>query len=234
MDTLAPEHLAALAIIALVGTAATIEARRRPGPWVVTFSKLLAVAILAAYLLENAAAIEQGIWSSRRFLPLHLTDVVTIVAVIALWTARPLLFELTYFWGLSASLQATLTPDLGQGFPDVFYFAYFVTHGGAVVAAVFLAGGRRMVARTGAVLRVFGWTIVVAAAAAIGNVVTGGNYMWLREKPDSASLLDLMGPWPLYILSGAVVALVYFYVLDTPFRRRRKMEARGRVAPATG
>ena len=51
--------------------------------------------------------------------------------------------ELLYFWGLTASLQATLTPDLGQNFPSVYYFTYFAYHVGAIAAALLLVFGRR-------------------------------------------------------------------------------------------
>ena len=91
-----------------------------------------------------------------------------------------------------------------------------------MVAAVLLVIGRRITPRDGAVGRAFGATLVVAAAAGTANVLTGGNYMWLREKPDSASLLDVMGPWPWYILTAAVLALVLFTLLDMPFRTARR------------
>ena len=156
-------------------------------------------------------------------LPLHLTDVVTVVAAAALWSRRPLLFELTYFWGLTASLQAVLTPALGagEGFPSFLYLNYFVTHSGVVLAAVYLAFGIGLTPRAGAVPRVFGATVAWACVAAVGNLLTGGNYMFLRHKPETASLLDYVGPWPWYIPAVAILALVLFEVLDLPFRRRR-------------
>lgn len=60
-----------------------------------------------------------------------------------------------------------------------------------------------------------------AAVAATGNALTSGNYMFLRERRETASLLDYMGPWPWYIFGAALVALALLALLDLPFRRRR-------------
>jgi hypothetical integral membrane protein (TIGR02206 family) len=221
MDQFAGEHVAALAAMATVATLSIWAARARPGAWMVVFARTLAGLMLAAYLAENIAIVARGTWSLERSLPLQLTDAVTIVAVLALWSPRPLLFELAYFWGLTASLQAVLTPDLDSAFPSLFFFTYFTTHCGAVVAAVFLAFGCRLAPRRGAVRRVFVATAAFAVVAGVGDLLTGGNYMFLRHKPETASLLDLMGPWPWYILTGALLAIAMFAALDAPFRGRR-------------
>lgn len=187
----------------------------------------LAVLIGVTYLVEHAAFVVRGSWSLDDNLPLHLTDVVTIVSVLALWTGRPRLVELTYFWALTASLQALLTPNLTENTAPIFVVTFFVTHGGAIVAAILLVFGRRIVPPAGAVRRVFGATLVVAAAAAVGNLITGGNYMFLREKPSTASLLDVMGPWPVYIVVAALLALALFALLDLPLRAGRRRAAGG-------
>ena len=58
------------------------------------------------------------------------------------------------------------------------------------------------------------------------NFLTGGNYMFLARKPETASLLDVLGPYPWYLLSLEAVALLLFLVLYLPFaisdRVRRK------------
>jgi hypothetical protein len=36
-----------------------------------------------------------------------------------------------------------LTPDVGQSFPDLLFFTYFVTHSGALAAACLLVFGSR-------------------------------------------------------------------------------------------
>ena len=223
MELLAGEHIGAVVVTAGAAAVAVPAARR----WPVPVSRGLAVLIGVTYLGEHAWFIARGTWSADFNLPLHLTDVVTIVSVLALWTVRPLLVELTWFWGLTASLQAVLTPDLGGAeFPELLWWTFFITHSGAVVAALVLVVGRGIVPRPGAVWRAFGATVAVAAAAAVANLLTGGNYMWLREKPDEGSLLDFMGPWPWYILSAAVLGLVLFSLLAA-------LAARVRPGPRT-
>jgi hypothetical integral membrane protein (TIGR02206 family) len=219
VEQLSGEHIAALIVIAAAAALALVPAHRPHATWLVPLSRVFALLILAAYLAEQGASVLRGTWTVERNLPLHLTDAVTLVAVAALWSWGPLLVELTYFWGLSASLQAVLTPDLDQAFPSIFYFTYFTTHSGAVVAAILLVFGLGMAPRRGAVGRVYLATAAFAALAGAGDLLTGGNYMFLREKPGRASLLDLMGPWPWYTASAALLALALYVLLDLPFRR---------------
>ena len=112
--------------------------------------------------------------------------------------------------------------DGDDRFPSFIYWHYFVTHSGVVVAATFLAFGLGLSARRRAVRRVFLATVAWAGVAAAGNLVTGGNYMFLRDPPETASLLDYLGPWPWYLFSAAMLALGLFALLDLPFRRRRQ------------
>jgi len=176
--------------------------------------RALAVLIAAGFVTEQIVYAARGIWSAEVNLPLQLSDAVTFVSVAAL--LRPdkrLLVELTYFWGLSASLQAVITPDLNESFPDVLWFTYYATHGGAIAAACLLVFIERRYPRRGAVWRVYGITIAFAACAALGTIVTGGNYMFLRRKPVHGSLLDVMGPWPLYIVVAAAFGLLLLLAL---------------------
>ncbi len=188
-------------------------ARNHPGRWLEVFSRLLALAILAGWVGEYIADGVEGTWSAQSGLPLQLTDAVSATAIVALFTRRALLVELTYFWALTASLQATLTPDLGQSFPSIYYFTYFTYHVGAVVAACLLVFGCRLYPRRLAAWRAFAATLGFAAIAGIGDVITGGNYMYLRSKPAHSSLLNVLGPWPWYIVSAAAVGLAMLLVL---------------------
>jgi len=208
------EHIAALVATAVVAALLVVGARRLADAWAVPIGRGLAVVILGGFVCEQLTYLLRGQWTAAVNLPLQLTDAVTLASVAALW--RPgslLLVELVYFWALSASLQAVLTPDLGQSFPDLLFFTYFVTHSGAIAAACLLVFGTRRTPRPGAVLRAYAMTVVFGALAAVGTVLTGGNYMFLRRKPAHGSLLDFMGPWPLYILVAATLGLAMFVAL---------------------
>jgi hypothetical integral membrane protein (TIGR02206 family) len=206
-------HLAALGVLAL-GTALAVWApRRHPGRWTVPVARALALVIFAGWAGEYLADVVLGTWTIRYDLPLQLTDAISVTAILALWTRRTLPVELLYFWALTASLQATLTPDLSWTFPSVYYFTYFVYHVGAIVGGCFLVLGCRLYPRPGAVRRVYAATFAFTAIAALGDILTGGNYMFLREKPEYSSLLDVMGPWPWYIASTAALALALLFAV---------------------
>jgi hypothetical integral membrane protein (TIGR02206 family) len=234
MQHFSAEHVAALVATVVAAVLLVALARDRDDRRAARAGRALAILIAAAYASEHLTYAIRGAWTVRVNLPLHLTDAVTLLTVAALWRPSPILVELLYFWAFSATLQAVLTPDLAQSFPDALYFTYFVTHSGAIAAACLLVLGCRRIPRPGAVWRAYAVTVAFACLAAIGTVLTGGNYMFLRRKPASGSLLDVMGPWPLYILGGAALGLAIFLVLEAVARALRSRErsvAMGEHAP---
>jgi hypothetical integral membrane protein (TIGR02206 family) len=147
-------------------------------------------------------------------LPLQLCDVAVWAAVLACLTLRPLIVEAAYFGGLAGAGMAVLTPDLLFAWPSYPAVYFFLAHGGVIVAAAVLVFGGIAPPRPGAVWRAFGMLLAYAAAIGVFNAAAGTNYMYLCRKPANASLLDALGPWPLYLFTGAAVALALFWLLS--------------------
>ena len=232
MRQFSDQHLAALTVM-VVGIAGCVTAARRSDEQARrAIAYTLAALILLGWIGEYVDDAVLGQWSTTYTLPLQLTDAVSAVAVLALLTRRQFLVELTYFWACTASLQAALTPDLGHGFPNVLYFTYFLYHVGAIIAAAFLVFGCRQWPRPTAVWRVFAATLAWTAIAGLADVVTGGNYMYLRAKPVHNSLLSVMGPWPWYIVAGIGVGLAMLLLVAAITQVIRR-EPVSRILPAT-
>jgi len=162
-------------------------------------------------------------------LPFQLCDAAIFICAFALWTRKQLLIEVAYFWGLAGTIQGLITPDLPAHFPSFLFIQYNLAHGGVVAAALFLVVGLNHWPRPRAVLYVFGVTVAYAAFVGFLDAVTGADYLYLRAKPSSHTLLDVMGPWPWYIVTASGLAVAIFFCLDLPFAIRR-----GRPAPAHG
>jgi hypothetical integral membrane protein (TIGR02206 family) len=221
---LALEHVAALVVIAVAIAVLAVAARRRPGAWIKVLALILVVDEVSWWVYLAAGGGEPG--QREQPLPLQICDVAIFLAAGALWTRNRLLVELTYFWGLAGTLQALLTPDLPQHFPSYPYFQYYIAHGGVVAAAILLVAGLRLHPRPRAVLTVAGLTIAYAVFVGLVDAITSADYMYLRTKPPSPTLLDAFGPWPVYVLVAAVIGIALFVVLDAPFRASRKAESR--------
>jgi hypothetical integral membrane protein (TIGR02206 family) len=215
-ELIAPEHVAALVAIAVAIVALVVAARLSPGPWLNVLAIILVVDEVSWWIYLLAG----GVPGSRlaQSLPLQLCDVAVFIAAAALWTRNQTLVEVTYFWGLAGTVQALITPDLPQHFPSYPYWQYYIAHGGVVAAALLLVAGMRLYPRPWAAARVAALTFGYAAAVGLVDALTMSNYLYLRSKPPSATLLDLLGPWPVYIASGALIAVALFAILDSPFR----------------
>jgi hypothetical integral membrane protein (TIGR02206 family) len=224
-------HAAVLAAAAVGAVGLTLLVRRRPriAP-IVRLGLILALAgFTTAYLRAVAGEGRISVWD---VVPLHLCDFLILVAAFALATLEPTACELLYFWGGTGALLATLTPDLREGWPDWRFVVYFGLHVIVVVAAAVVVFGLGRHPRPGAAARVLLLTNAYAAVVGVVDGLWGMNFLYLREKPWVPTLLDWLGPWPVYILAVEALALLLFLLLALPFdpalrlrlRRRRRVD----------
>jgi hypothetical integral membrane protein (TIGR02206 family) len=126
-------------------------------------------------------------------------------------------FEVAYFWAITGSVIALLTPDLRFGFPDPRFVSFFFGHSLAVLAVLYAILGYGFRPR----LRSVGLAMVVTASYTLLvagiNLVLDTNYLFLRAKPQGASIMDYFGPWPIYIAGNVVLTIALFILAYLPF-----------------
>jgi len=218
------EHLVTVGVIAACVAALVVAARLHAGPWTVAACRALAVLIVVNECGWWVWLGLQHTWSAGYALPLQLCDVVAFVAAAALWFRRQALVEVTYFWGLAGTANGLISPDVPAHFPHYLFLQYFIAHGTIVAAALLLVVGLRITPRKGAVLRVWALALGLAVVDAGANLLTGGNYMYLRQPPGAPTLLNLMGPWPWYIVVSMLLAAAIFAALNLPFYLGRRRQ----------
>jgi hypothetical integral membrane protein (TIGR02206 family) len=186
------------------------------------------------WTLGSALAANEIVWWIYRYskegvhignLPLQLCDVAVWFAVLACFIDAQVILELAWFPGLAGATMALLTPNLispWTTYPTVYFF---LAHGGIVVCvtAVVLGGNRKF--PSSAIWQSLGLLLIYATLVGTFDLISGADYMFLLRKPDAVSALDAMGPWPWYLLSGALVALALFWLLWLPVRLRPCSEA---------
>jgi hypothetical integral membrane protein (TIGR02206 family) len=162
-----------------------------------------------------------GQWTLQTMLPLHLCSVLVWVSAYMLITGNDLIYEFSYFLGIAGATQALLTPDAGiYGFPHFRFLQSITSHGSIVTAAIYMTAveGYRPYWRS--LLRVAVLGNIYMGVIGLVNWVLGSNYLFIAHKPETASLIDVLGSWPWYILSLEALAAVLCLLLYLPFAIR--------------
>ena len=213
-----PSHWAAIAVFA-IGSVLLVWIGRRQSPSQARILGrilgALTATIFGMVLVYSLIPPDIG-----RSVPLNLTDLATGAAAYALWSQRHWAFALTYYWGLVLSTQALISPVLtGPDFPDYRFLGFWSIHLLVVWAAIYLTWGRRIRPGWRSYRIAVTVTAIWAAAAFTFNRVAGANYGFLNGKPRTPSLLDVLGPWPVYLLTAATLIFTVWALMTWPWVR---------------
>ncbi len=218
-----PSHLVVLAIFAIGAALLVWIGRRQSESQARLLGRVLAVLILAAFSVALVYKLIRPTMDGS--VPLQLCDVAELTAAYALWSQRQWAFVLAYYWGLVLSSQALITPDIGTpeegapDFPSHLFITFFTLHVLVVWAAIYLTWGRRMRPTWRSYRFAIITTLVWAAITFTFNSITGTDYGYLNRKPPVASLLDVLGPWPVYLLTEVAIVLIVWALMTWPWQR---------------
>jgi hypothetical integral membrane protein (TIGR02206 family) len=221
-----PSHLVVLTIFVVGAVLLVVIGRRQTEAQARIFGRVFAVLIVAAFVAALVYKLVRPHLDTS--VPLQLCDIAELTAAYALWSQRHWAFVLAYYWGLLLSSQALITPDVGTveegapDFPNHLFVTFFVLHVLVVWAAIYLTFGRRMRPQW----RDYRFAIIVTLVWVVFtftfNAITGTNYGYLNRKPPTASLLDVLGPWPVYLLVEIAIVLIVWALMTWPWERTRK------------
>ena len=224
-----PEHWLLLAVFAVGVVALPVWGRAHRGtPAELVFRRTFAIVLGAAFVgMQVYYQLEPGPFHLGSALPLELCDLAEVAAVVALLTRNEVATAYTYYVALTLSVQGILTPALTQPFPTVRFLGFWTLHLLVVWAAAYLTWGlgfRPTWRLYGIVCALtLGWAVVAYGL----NVALGTNYGYLNHKPASASLFDLLGPWPWYVAETVlIVAAGWALVLTLPWELLRARRSR--------
>lgn len=212
-----PPHWGVLVVFA-VGAAVLVLVGRSPRGRAAArrISRALAITIFLLFLAILAYAIAPP--RADHWVPLHLSDLVSLASAYALWSHRRWAFALTYYWGLVLSTQALVSPVLtGPDFPHYGFLAFWGIHLLVVWAAIYLTWGLGMRPDWRSYRMTVAATVAWVAVAMVFNRIAGTNYGFLNAKPETPSLLDVLGPWPWYLVPVFALVLGVWALMTWPW-----------------
>lgn len=182
-------------------------------------TRMIAIVITVTFLVARVGhsliLAQEHPWTT--LLPFHLCDIAMFAVIIALLKGSRLSFDIAFFFGLAATLQGVITPNIPFDYPHPRFFTYFVWHCGIVVCDLYLVFGLKNRPTVRTLWKCYAWLHVYALAAGAINFLLSVNYGYLRYKPVGGSVMDHFGEWPFYILGLSLFALVSFWIFYLPF-----------------
>lgn len=211
-------HLASLAIFLAIVTF-LIWGWRNPAEESKRNARLLMIGIfLVIEVSWHGWNVLNGAWNIQQHLPLHACSLSAWASIYVLMTRNYRVYEIVFFIGIAGASQTMLTPDAGiYGLPHFRAVQSLAAHGMIIIAMVYMTAIEGYRPTWASIGRAMLFANVYMVFVTIINHLIGSNYMYTLGKPSSASILDMMGPWPWYLVNAEFLALSLFSLFYLPF-----------------
>lgn len=126
------------------------------------------------------------------------------------------LFDICYFWLLSGSIFALITPTvISYTGPTRFrYYQFWAEHLFGYVAVFYMIFVHKMRPTVKSGIRAYIWLVVLAVIAYCANQILGpgANYLFMAKPEDTPSILDILPPifWLRILIMAAAVTALFF------------------------
>lgn len=212
------EHILPILCFVLIAIYIIATAKRKWKPktqWFVLH--IMACLISLTVIVFHLYKMSLGNYSVTTDLPLYLCSLLGLLIPVFTYYRKYWMYEILLFWIIGGTLQAVLTPDIPLGFPSFDYCRYWMVHLGLLTVIFYATLVFNFRPKLKSVFKSFFALQVYVLIMVVINSLLNANYFYLNEKPESASLLDYFGVWPVYIIVVQVIVIPVFLMIYGPF-----------------
>jgi hypothetical integral membrane protein (TIGR02206 family) len=181
-----------------------------------------AVSLIIIDITYHLWMIVSGNWNVSNSLPLEMCSISLVLTVLLLLTRKKIIYEVLLFTALIGASQAIITPSLNYDFPHFRFFHFFYTHMMITWVTLYFTWAKGYRPTIWSVVKLMVFLNILMPIILLINKLVDGNYMFLSNKPDRSSLLDVLGPYPWYILSMEGLAITLSLIVWLVFREKDK------------
>ncbi len=147
-------------------------------------------------------------------LPITVCGWCVVFSSYMILTKNQWMFDICYFWLLSGTIFALITPTvITYTGPTRFrYYQFWLEHTLGYVAVFYMIFVHGMRPNKKSVIRALFWLIVLAVIAYVANTIIGpgANYLYMARPESTPSILDILPPnfaLRVGIMAGAMILL---------------------------
>ncbi|NVK53771.1 MAG: TIGR02206 family membrane protein [Flavobacteriaceae bacterium] len=214
------QHLLLILILITFGVILIKWAKKQPERTQIITGNIFTITISSFIIVGTGLKMYAGDFDYQKNLPLHLCSFLALTIPIVSFCRKYLHYEIVFFLILTGTFQSLVTPT-SYNFLNFEFFRYWFVHAGLVIFMMYATFIYKMRPTLKSVWKSYLGFQVYMIVMFIINYFLGSNYFYTNRKPDAASMLDLFGEWPYYVLVVNLIVIPYFFLIYLPFHLTR-------------
>ena len=210
------EYFISLTIVIAFGVFVISLAKKTDGQQQIRVLQILSIIISSSIISWAFIEMYLGRFYLDTDLPLIFCNLIGLFLPVYAFYRKQSLFNILYYLILAGAIQAIITPALKFSFPHYESIKFWTVHGGLVIFILYVMIVMKRAPTFKGIFHSFLFVQAYIVFVILINYMLDANYLFLWEKPKTASLLDVLGDWPYYIIAMDLLLIPYFLILYSP------------------
>ena len=212
-------HLITLFIIIAIAIVFPLIVKTRPVSQIILITKIMGVSLISLEFIKPLIWHYSMNFPWIELVPIHMCNLSTLFIGIFLITKKRLFFEVAFFWGIGGGINALITPDIPNSFPDPQYILFFFGHGLLIIAIAYACISLANRPTLNSVKNGIYFSLITLPVIYFINKILGppANYWYLGSKPVGDSILNLFPAPPLHIPVLIIIGVILFFLIYSPY-----------------